>query len=201
MTSHKDKDHKSLIPNFGWIALKDEIKQTFHSTTHYAHVLHWTDLQKTFESLFPALNVPRSQEDVATDTIFSDVPAIDSGDTMAQFCCGTKSLLCDVYSMKPERQMINTLEDIIRQHGAPDSLLIDQLMSRQKRERLIFSVLISLGIETMNLTISIRILQNIYTRQSSNNWQPSKYMAVMYGIHLFSSQLYCNCFSWMAHTH
>ena len=35
--------------------------------------------EKTLESRNPALNVPRRHEPVATDTIFSDTPAVDSG--------------------------------------------------------------------------------------------------------------------------
>ena len=32
----------------------------------------------------PALNIPRSHEAVATDTVFSDTPAVDSGVKQAQ---------------------------------------------------------------------------------------------------------------------
>ena len=33
----------------------------------------------------PVFNIPRRSEAVATDTIFSDTPAVDDGSTMAQF--------------------------------------------------------------------------------------------------------------------
>ena len=47
-----------------------------------------------------ALNVPRRHESVATDTIFSDTPAVDSGVKQAQVGGGGGSLVADVYPMK-----------------------------------------------------------------------------------------------------
>ena len=41
----------------------------------------------------PALNVPRRHEAVATDTGYSDTPAIDSGVKMAQLFVGKESLV------------------------------------------------------------------------------------------------------------
>ena len=38
-----------------------------------------------FKSRNPVFNIPRRIEAVATDTIFSDTPAINDGSTMAQF--------------------------------------------------------------------------------------------------------------------
>ena len=70
-----------------------------------------------------ALNVPRRHEPVATDTIFSDTPAVDSGVKQAQVFVGSDSLVADVYPMKPGKQFVNTLEDNIRRRGAIDKLL------------------------------------------------------------------------------
>ena len=47
--------------------------------------------EKASESRNPALNVPRRHEGVATDTIYSDTPAVDSGVTMAQLSVGKNS--------------------------------------------------------------------------------------------------------------
>ena len=61
------------------------------------------------------------------DTIYSDTPAIDSGATIAQIFVGTESLVTDVYSMKTDRQFVNTLEDQIQeQGGAPAKLISDR---------------------------------------------------------------------------
>ena len=70
-------------------------------------------MRKHFKSRFPAFNIPCRNEVVATDTIFSDTPAIDSGVTIAQTFVGKDSLVSDVYPMHSSKQFVNTLEDII----------------------------------------------------------------------------------------
>ena len=42
-------------------------------------------IKKHFKSHNPVFNIPRCSEAVATDTIFSDTPAVDDGSTMTQF--------------------------------------------------------------------------------------------------------------------
>ena len=74
-----------------------------------------------FKSRFPAFNIPRRSEEVATDTIFSDTPAIDSGVTMAQIFVGKRTLVTDVSPLKSQKQFVNTLEDNIRYRGAMTS--------------------------------------------------------------------------------
>ena len=85
-----------------------------------------TVLKKHFKSPFPALNVQRRDEPVATDTVFSDTPAIDGGETCAQIYVGTDTLVTDVYGMKNEKQFVNTLEDNVRERGAMSRLLSDR---------------------------------------------------------------------------
>ena len=82
-------------------------------------------MRKHFKSRFPAFNIPRPYEDVATDTIFSDTPAIDSGVTMAQIFVGKRTLVTDVYPLKSQKQFVNTLEDNIRFRGAMTKLISD----------------------------------------------------------------------------
>ena len=82
-------------------------------------------MRKHFKSRFPAFNIPCRNEAVATDTIFSDTPAIDSGVTMAQIFVGKDSLVSDVYPMHSSKQFVNTLEDNIRFKGAMSKLIID----------------------------------------------------------------------------
>ena len=67
-------------------------------------------MRKHFNSRFPAFNIPHRNEAVATDTIFSDTPAIDSGVTMAQNFVGKDSLVSDVYPMQSCKQFVDTLE-------------------------------------------------------------------------------------------
>ena len=71
------------------------------------------------------MNVPRRHESVATDTIFSDTPAVDSGVKQAQVFVGRDSLVADVYPMKSDKQFVNTLEDNIRRRGVMDKALSD----------------------------------------------------------------------------
>ena len=67
----------------------------------------------------------RRNEPVATDTIFSDTPAVDSGVKAAQLFVGRKSLVADVYPIKTDKEFVNTLEDNIRERGAMDKLISD----------------------------------------------------------------------------
>jgi septum formation inhibitor MinC len=62
-------------------------------------------------------------EPVATDTIYSDTPAIDCGVTSAQLFIGTKTHTADVYPIKSDKQFVNTLLDNITQRGAPNKLI------------------------------------------------------------------------------
>jgi hypothetical protein len=82
-------------------------------------------LKQHWRSRFPACNVKRRNEVVATDTVFSDTPAVDSGVTAAQIFVGRESLVADVYGLKTDKEFVNTLEDNIRERGAMDKLISD----------------------------------------------------------------------------
>jgi hypothetical protein len=118
-------DFASYRPYFAWLPT-DIIKKTFENTTQHASLPMSTYMKRQYRSPFPALNVHRRDESVATDTVYSDMPAIDSGCTSAQFYCGMASLVCDVYGMKTDKQFVNTLEDNIRRRGAPNRLISDR---------------------------------------------------------------------------
>ena len=77
-----------------------------------------TILKKRYRSPNLALNVNRRSESVATNTIFSNTPAVDCGVTCAQFFVGCDTMVCDAYPMKTSKQFVNTLEDNIRERGA-----------------------------------------------------------------------------------
>ena len=84
-----------------------------------------TVLKKHFKSPYPACNVQRRQEAIATDTVYLDTPAIDDGSKVAQIFVGTESLVMDVFGIKTEKQFINTLQDVRRTRGAPTKLISD----------------------------------------------------------------------------
>ena len=117
-------DFEKLRPYLGWVN-KHTIEKTFHKTTQWAVASTRYPMRKHFESRFPAFNIPRRSEEVATDTIFSDTPAIDSGVTMAQTFVGKRTLVTDVYPLKSQKQFVNTLEDNIRFRGAMTKLISD----------------------------------------------------------------------------
>ena len=62
---------------------------------------------------------------MATDTVFSDTPAIPDGSTMAQFFVGKDTLVCDASGIKSQKQFINTLYDNIKTRGAMDTIITD----------------------------------------------------------------------------
>ena len=121
----QELDWNALCPFFAWTS-PSSIKDTFNVTTRHGTAPHTQDyIKKHFKSRNPVFNIPRCSEAVATDTIFSDTPAVDDGSTMAQFFCGRDTLVCDAYGIKSTKQFINTLSDNIRKRGAMDTLISD----------------------------------------------------------------------------
>ena len=124
-SSPQEPDWHGLCPVFAWTS-PSSIKNTFHVTTRHGTAPHTQDyIKKHLKSRNPVFNIPRCSEAVATDTIFSDTPAVDDGSTMAQFFCGRDTLVCDAYGIKSTKQFINTLSDNIRKQGAMDTLISD----------------------------------------------------------------------------
>ena len=124
-SSSQEPDWNALRPFFAWTS-PSSIQDTFNVTTRHGIAPHTQDyIKKHFKSRNPVFNIPRRSEAVATDTIFSDTPAVDDGSTMAQFYCGRDTLVCDAYGIKSTKQFINTLSDNIRKRGAMDTLISD----------------------------------------------------------------------------
>ena len=95
-----EEDWKSLRPYFGWQS-EQVIKDTYKVTSRFGGTIPRHDyLKKHFKSRNPVFNIPRRNEPVATDTIFSDTHAINDGSTMAQFFVGKDTLVCDAYGIK-----------------------------------------------------------------------------------------------------
>ena len=85
-----------------------------------------THLKRRYKSPLPVCNVHQQSELIATDIIYSDLPAIDSKVTAAQLFAGTESLVCDIYPMKTDSQFVNVLQDNIRRRGAMSKLISDR---------------------------------------------------------------------------
>ena len=117
-------DNNKLKPYFGGVNA-ETIKKTSENSTQWAVTSTRFSMRKCFKSRFPAFNIPCRNEAIATDTIFSETPAIDSGVTMAQSFVGKDSLVSDVYPMHSSNQFVNSLEDNIRFRGAMSKLSSD----------------------------------------------------------------------------
>ena len=117
-------DFEELQPTFEWLPI-GIIQATLDRTTQFYRAPMAKLLKKHFKFPYPVCNVQRRQEVVATDTVHSDKPAVDNGSKVAQIFVGAKSLVTDVYSIKTKKQFVNTLQDMIRTHGAPTKLTSD----------------------------------------------------------------------------
>ena len=120
----KQKDYDSMRPYFLWMPAS-RIADTFANTTQYYRNEYRTPFRKHFKSRFPAFNVRRRNEVVATDTFICDTPAIDNGAKCAQIFVGRETKYTDVYPMKTDAEFSAALEDNIRQRGAMDMLQSD----------------------------------------------------------------------------
>ena len=123
--NHETPDYEKFRPYFGWVNV-DTVQKTMEQSTQWGVSLPNTfPMKKHLKSRNPALNIPRRHEAVATDTVLSDTPAVESGVKQAQVFVGRDTLVADAYPMKSGKQFVNTLEDNIRRRGAMDKLLSD----------------------------------------------------------------------------
>ena len=83
------------------------INKTFQLSTQHTKTPESSVMKKTYSSPFPALNIKRRSESVATNTVYSKTPEIDDGSTCAQLFIGTKTLITDVNGMKSDKQFVN----------------------------------------------------------------------------------------------
>ena len=130
----KTPDFHRLRPYFGWIP-HTRVRDTLKCTTQWYRAEGRLPMRRHFKSRFPGANVPRREETVATDTIFSDTPAHDDGIpghggcTMMQFFCGCSSEFAAAFPMSQETQVHKAVEDFIRYYGAPRNLFNDNAKS------------------------------------------------------------------------
>ena len=76
-------DYNKLKHYSGWV-YAETIKNTFENSTQWAVIPTGFPVRKHFKSWFPAFNIPRRNEAVGPEMIFSDTPTIDSGVTITQ---------------------------------------------------------------------------------------------------------------------
>ena len=150
--NHEVPDYEKFRPYFGWVVV-DTVQKTMEQSTQWGVSLPNTfPMKKHLKSRNPALNIPRRHEAVATDTVFSDTPAVHSGVKQAQVFVGRDTLVADAYPMKSGKQFVNTLEDNIRRRGAMDKLLNDSAKLKYPIRSWIFLVHITFQIGILSHT-------------------------------------------------
>ena len=95
--NHEAPDYEKFRHYFGWVNV-DTAQKTMEQSTQWGVSLPNTfPMKKHLNSRNPALNIPRRHEPVATDTVFSDTPAVYSGVKQAQGSVGRDTLVADAY--------------------------------------------------------------------------------------------------------
>ena len=158
--SPETPDYEKLRPYFGWVN-EDTVQKTMEQSTQWGVSIPNTfPMKKHLKSRNPALNIPGRHEAVATDAVFSDTPAVDSGVKQAQVFVGRDTLVADAYPMESGKQSVNTLEDNIRKRGAMDKLLSDSAKLKYPIRSWIFLGDITFQIGVLSPTTRIRTLLN-----------------------------------------
>ncbi|MEO1573310.1 MAG: hypothetical protein AAFU51_18900, partial [Bacteroidota bacterium] len=80
---YKPPDLEILRPYLNF-APADLVAKTLEVTTQWGRHVAQDTYRRVFHSPFPAANVSRRREPVATDTCFADVPAVNYGSLMIQ---------------------------------------------------------------------------------------------------------------------
>ena len=72
--------------------------------TQFARDIVHLPLRTHLKSRFPALNVRRRNEPVATDTVWADEHAVDDGSMAAQVFIGCNTYVTDVYGCRTDAE-------------------------------------------------------------------------------------------------
>ena len=103
------------VPSMSALIAGVNIEHTLTNMTQYGrNLLAMHSIKENLKSQFPANNVHRRHEPVATDTVFANVATIGSdGCKMAQGFIGWNTMVADVYLMKSQKEFVQTLMDTI----------------------------------------------------------------------------------------
>ena len=123
-----EHDFERMKPYFAWVPTK-LIKHTFKNSTQYGFMPNSPDgnLFKRWHSPNPAMNVFRLQDDLLTDKIHSNTPAIDGGFKEAQVFFGRKSHIIHVETISKTKKFVQCLQNFVNKWGAPLRLLADHI--------------------------------------------------------------------------
>ena len=109
-------DYENMRPYFDWQPT-DIIEATFKNSTQcgFMPTSSNVNLFKRYKSPNPGANAFRIYDDYCTDTICSDMPAIDEGETLGQVFFGHKSKFNHREKIKTTKYYLKALQDFIRQ--------------------------------------------------------------------------------------
>ena len=154
--SSQEPDWNALRPFFAWTS-PSSIQDTFNVTTRHGSAPHTQDyIKKHFKSRNPVFNIPRRSEAVATDTIFSDTPAVDDGSRPNSFVAEILLSVMPMASNQPNNS--STLSLTTSEKGEPwIPLSVMEANMRSPSKSLISFALSSSKIISLNLITNIRI--------------------------------------------
>ena len=92
-----------------------------------------THLQKHFKSQNSEANLFHCHEPDATDMIYSDMSAIDGGETQAHIFVGLILRITNIFKVKSGSAecFLGALQDCVRMRGAPTKLIADDALLSQ----------------------------------------------------------------------
>jgi len=126
------QDFARLKRFFAWIPSK-LIEKTFQNSTQYGYMPHSPEGNQfiRWHAPNPALNVHRLNDDILTDEMSSDTPALDSGHTDAQIFFGRKSHIVDIQPRTKHISFLDALQNMVQKWGAPNRILGDHAQEHQ----------------------------------------------------------------------
>ena len=93
--NNETPDYEKFRLYFGWVDV-DTVQKTMEQSTQWGVSIPNTfPMKRHVKSRNPSLDIPRRHEPVATDTVFSDTPEVDSGVKQAQVYVGKDTLVAD----------------------------------------------------------------------------------------------------------
>ena len=115
-----------MKPFFAYLPTS-RIKKSFDTCFHHMRMPPSGYLRRRHESPNLATNFYRRSKIDCTETIFCDVPAVDNGATAAKLWVGHSSKFTTIHALKglTEEDILLTLQDRIRYHGAPEHIAAD----------------------------------------------------------------------------
>jgi hypothetical protein len=129
-------DHEQYQRHFCGVPV-EVIKKTFENTTQMGRkaAVKGVKLWKQHKAPNPALNIPRRNESVATDTIYGPgCPAVDDGSTAAQLFIGRKSGFSAPEGLgHTDKRYPSALMNHIRKYGAMDQIISDNAKAQISR--------------------------------------------------------------------